>query len=92
MAIESAVVLARALVESSSLEKALSSYEQTRLPRTSLVTRKSRLIGAMAHLRNPVLRGLRNLLLRLTPRASRLAHLRPLVEYDASTVPLAAVR
>ncbi len=88
MAIESAVVLARSLVECASLDEALVRYEHTRLPRTAEVTRRSRLVGQVAQLRNPLLRWLRNWAVRLTPRASRIAQLRPLVEYDASTVPL----
>lgn len=88
MAIESAVILARALVESTTLDEALQRYDRTRLPRTSAVTRRSRLIGEMAQLQNPLLRWLRNTLVRLTPRSSRLAQLRPLVDYDAAHVPL----
>lgn len=88
MAIESAIILARSLVDSTSLAEAITLYELTRLPRTSTVTRRSRLVGAMAQLRNPVLRWLRDWLVRLTPRTSRLAQLRPLVEYDASKVAL----
>jgi 2-polyprenyl-6-methoxyphenol hydroxylase-like FAD-dependent oxidoreductase len=91
MAMESAIVLARSLVESGSLTEALARYELTRLPRTAEITRKSRLLGEVAQLNNPILRLLRNWIVRLTPRASRLAQLRPLVEYDASTAPLLGI-
>ena len=88
MAIESAVVLTRALEASESLREALASYERTRWPRTSWVTKTSFSIGRWAHWEGSWARALRNTLFASLPRSTRLAQVRKLVSYDAARTPL----
>jgi 2-polyprenyl-6-methoxyphenol hydroxylase-like FAD-dependent oxidoreductase len=67
MAIEDAVVLARCLAESADWAPALSSYEARRIRRTSQMVERSRQLGRLAQLENPMLVWLRNALLKATP-------------------------
>jgi 2-polyprenyl-6-methoxyphenol hydroxylase-like FAD-dependent oxidoreductase len=77
-AIEDAVVLARALARGSAdVPAALGAYERERIPRTSHFVEESRKVGKLMHMRNPVARRLRDLLL---PIAIRLGGPRPTVE------------
>jgi 2-polyprenyl-6-methoxyphenol hydroxylase-like FAD-dependent oxidoreductase len=89
MAIESAVVLARALAAHDSLPAALAAYEATRRPRTSYVTAASWRMGRIAHWRHPALRVLRRALVAWTPASMQLRQITRLASYDASTCVLA---
>lgn len=90
MAIESAVVLTRCLQHFDTVPDALRSYELTRFPRTSWVTKTSSTIGRMAHWENGMLRHLRNMLVEHMPASTRVAQLQKLTSYDATRVPLVA--
>tara|TARA_R110002050_G_C8942767_1_gene512710 strand:+ start:1912 stop:3045 length:1134 start_codon:yes stop_codon:yes gene_type:complete len=65
-AIEDAFVLSECLYKYG-ITKAFSEYQKLRLPKAHQVVKASWLVGKMAHLKNPVLMGLRNQMLRLTP-------------------------
>jgi len=81
-AIEDALELARCLGSGTNVEESLKRYEASRIPRTSSVVLASRRIGAMGQLENPLLCGLRNLVLRLTPDSMTLRSLAPVVGYE----------
>jgi 2-polyprenyl-6-methoxyphenol hydroxylase-like FAD-dependent oxidoreductase len=69
-AIEDAVVLGRHLRGAADIASALRRYEAERAPRANAFVRRSRLVGQLARLRNPVLVRLRNTLLsRISPEA-----------------------
>lgn len=65
-AIEDAWVLADCLATHEPSE-AFRAYEERRMKEATRVVKRSRQIGRLAHLRHPVARAARNLLLRLTP-------------------------
>ncbi len=65
-AIEDAYVLSECLSKYKTT-KAFSEYQNLRLPKAHQVVKASWLVGKMAHLSNPILIGLRNQMLRLTP-------------------------
>ena len=65
-AIEDAFVLSECLYKYG-ITKAFSEYQRLRLSKAHQVVKASWLVGKMAHLRNPILIGLRNQMLRLTP-------------------------
>ena len=65
-AIEDAYVLSECL-DKYEIDKAFSEYQKLRLPKAHQVVKASWLVGKMAHLTNPILIGLRNQMLRLTP-------------------------
>lgn len=65
-AIEDAYVLSECL-HKYEIAKAFSEYQKLRLPKAHQVVKTSWLVGKMAHISNPILIGLRNQLLRLTP-------------------------
>ena len=65
-AIEDAFVLSEYL-DKYDVGQAFAAYQKTRLPKAHQVVKTSWLLGKMAHLTNPVLIGLRNQMLRLTP-------------------------
>lgn len=65
-AIEDAYVLSECLSKYGTT-KAFSEYQNLRLPKAHQVVNGSWLVGKMAHLSNPILIGLRNQILRLTP-------------------------
>jgi 2-polyprenyl-6-methoxyphenol hydroxylase-like FAD-dependent oxidoreductase len=66
-AIEDAVILADCLSRYQSIDGALRAYEQTRIPRTAMITQLSRRIGVAAQLSNPVSVRARNLIARVIP-------------------------
>jgi 2-polyprenyl-6-methoxyphenol hydroxylase-like FAD-dependent oxidoreductase len=66
-AIEDALVLADQLDAHSRVTDALQSYEFIRQPKTRFVIERSRQIGRVAHVANPVGRAMRNLAVRCTP-------------------------
>ncbi|NLE89020.1 MAG: FAD-binding protein [Myxococcales bacterium] len=88
MAMESALVLARAVRELPSLEGALRAYQALRGPRTARVTETSRKVGRIAQLESAPLRFLRDLAFRALPERARRAQLEWLASYDASSVEL----
>ncbi len=65
-AIEDAYVLSECLSKYKTT-KAFSEYQNLRLPKAHQVVKASWIIGKMAHLSSPILIGLRNQMLRLTP-------------------------
>ncbi len=67
MAIESSVVLCRALAEESTLPGALRRYQSERMPRTAWITTQSWKLGYAAQAERPLLCALRDLLMRLAP-------------------------
>jgi 2-polyprenyl-6-methoxyphenol hydroxylase-like FAD-dependent oxidoreductase len=66
-AIEDAFVLADRIANSARLEDALQSYEAIRQPKTRFIVERSRQIGRVAHVANPIGRAVRNLAVRFTP-------------------------
>jgi 2-polyprenyl-6-methoxyphenol hydroxylase-like FAD-dependent oxidoreductase len=66
-AVESAWVLAEQLATHASPEDAFREYERIRMPKARRVTERSWRMGRLPHLRNPVARWLRNLVLRWAP-------------------------
>jgi 2-polyprenyl-6-methoxyphenol hydroxylase-like FAD-dependent oxidoreductase len=66
-AIEDGWVIADRLAACASPEAAFAEYERIRGPKARMVVNTSRRFGKMVHLANPVARGARNLLLRITP-------------------------
>jgi len=89
MAMESALILARCLVRSSSPRDALARYERTRWSRTKRITETSWSIGKMAHWEHPLAQSLRNTLFKKTPLSVRQAQLLEVGGYDAASAPLA---
>ncbi len=81
-AIEDAVFLVKSLEKYGLGEQALRHYESLRIPRTSKIIRQSWQLGKMGQLSNPILRVLRNLVVRLTPKSVMLKQLRWL--YDVN--------
>lgn len=65
-AIEDAFVLSACLAKYDTTQ-AFKEYQKLRLPKAHQVVKISWLVGKMAHLSNPILMGLRNQMLRLTP-------------------------
>lgn len=90
MAMESALILARAIRGHSSVGDALRAYQSVRIPRAARITETSRTIGRVAQLENPVLRFVRDLALRAMPERARLRQLSWLASYDAGIVSLPA--
>lgn len=88
MAMESALILARALAQSEDVDDALLRYQKLRAPRTTRVTNMSRTIGQVAQLKNPILRALRDRAFRLMPQRSRNAQLEWVAGYDAASAAL----
>ncbi|WP_303316719.1 FAD-dependent monooxygenase [Flavivirga abyssicola] len=68
-AIEDAFVLSECL-DKYEIIKAFTEYQKLRLPKAHQVVKASWLVGKMAHLKNPILIGLRNQMLRLTPSSA----------------------
>jgi 2-polyprenyl-6-methoxyphenol hydroxylase-like FAD-dependent oxidoreductase len=69
-AIEDAFVLAEQLCAApADPSAAFAHYERIRMPKAHRLVKLAGRFGVMAHLRNPLARGLRNALLRLTPEA-----------------------
>ncbi|TXD39612.1 FAD-binding protein [Lujinxingia vulgaris] len=68
-AVESAVVLGRALQTTPNIEQALRLYERQRIARANLFVKRSFDTGRIAQWKNPLARGIRNLGMRLIPTA-----------------------
>jgi 2-polyprenyl-6-methoxyphenol hydroxylase-like FAD-dependent oxidoreductase len=68
-AIEDAYVLAEQLAVQADPAAAFAAYERLRMPKARQVVNRSWQFGRIVHLRHPLARGLRNLLIRATPEA-----------------------
>ena len=66
--IEDSVVLAACLKKAGQVEPAFLEYERRRMPRTKRILLRSRQLGFIAQLQNPVLCWLRDSLMRFTPK------------------------
>ncbi len=67
-ALEDAVILSREIQRSADMQSAFKSFEKKRLKRTHFIVKRSYQIGKIAQERNPLLAGLRNMVLRLIPQ------------------------
>lgn len=77
---EDALVLSRCLDdETAAIEQALKLYEQKRVSRTSQVVRRSRVMGRLVQLENPLAIRFRNTLLRTMPARAQIKRLEWLV-------------
>ena len=81
-AIEDAFVLSECIY-TYGITKAFSEYQKLRLPKAHQVVKASWFIGKMAHLKNPLLIGLRNQLLRLTPASVKRKQNEPIFQLAA---------
>lgn len=66
-AVEDAAVLAECLTSNRDPAAAFAAYEERRRAKATLVVKRSWQFGKLAHLRHPLLRALRNVLVRSTP-------------------------
>lgn len=79
-ALEDAITLVTVLDAHPDVPAALVAYDHMRRPRTQMISRRSRRIGALAQMR--ALPALRNLALRLTPSSSLLNALAPVLDWQ----------
>lgn len=84
MAMESAYVLARALNEEADHCAAFARYERERHERTAWITNTSWMIGKGGQVENPLLIGLRNLLVKITPTGAMSRKLHQAAGYDVT--------
>ena len=82
-AIEDAVVLARCLGDGGEVVSSLRLYEASRIPRTADVVRRSRLVGRILQLENPLLCRLRDAVARRTSARVQLRQLASVARYEA---------
>ncbi|WP_126246885.1 FAD-dependent monooxygenase [Chitinophaga rhizosphaerae] len=83
-AIEDAVILAAELSRNTDPQDAFRAFDNRRQERTRMIIRRSRALGNMAQLQNPVLIGLRNAVFRCTPTAVFRRQLKILYSVDLS--------
>jgi FAD-dependent urate hydroxylase len=81
-AIEDAVALADCIAGSKEIAAALQIYEGRRLRRTNRIVEQSRRIGRMGQLENPLVRGLRNSLIKLIPASAQMKQLEWIIGYE----------
>ncbi|HEV8145357.1 MAG TPA: FAD-dependent monooxygenase [Bryobacteraceae bacterium] len=81
-AIEDAMQLAACLAVERNVETALKNYESRRIKRTDSIVSASRRLGAMSQIDSPIVCGLRDLMMRLTPNSVTLRTLAPVVGYE----------
>ena len=81
-ALEDTVVLARCLQEAGATADALWRYERLRSTRTAMVVRRSRRLGRVGQLENPLLCVLRNRALAMTPPKAQLRQLEEVMGYE----------
>lgn len=86
MAIESAYVLARALNEESDYRSALKRYENERHERTAWITNTSWLIGKSGQVEHPLLIGLRNFIVKITPTGAMQRNLHQAAGFDVTKI------
>ena len=79
-AIEDAVVLDACLAAASSIDDALTRYEQRRVPRANAIVRASRRFGAIAQWRNPIAAWIRDRAMSLTPASVAINQARRLMD------------
>jgi 2-polyprenyl-6-methoxyphenol hydroxylase-like FAD-dependent oxidoreductase len=79
-AIEDAVVLDTCLAAASSVDDALTRYEQRRVPRANAIVRASRRFGAIAQWRNPIAAWIRDQAMSLTPASVAINQARRLMD------------
>lgn len=84
MAMESAYVLARALSEEPDYRSALKRYENERHERTAWITNTSWSIGKGGQVENPLVIGLRNFLVKITPTGAMQRNLHQAAGYDVT--------
>ncbi|WP_406232944.1 FAD-dependent monooxygenase [Nocardia sp. NBC_01009] len=77
-ALEDAVTLARVAAEDGDLAR----YDAQRRPRTQMIVKRSRVIGAVGQLSSPLAVLARNALLRLTPPSVQLKSLAPVLDWE----------
>lgn len=77
-ALEDAVVLARVAAEGADLAR----YDAQRRPRTQMIVKRSRVIGAVGQLSSPVAVLARNALLRATPPSVQFKSLAPILDWQ----------
>jgi 2-polyprenyl-6-methoxyphenol hydroxylase-like FAD-dependent oxidoreductase len=82
-AIEDAVVLARCLGDGGEVVSSLRLYEARRIPRTADVVRRSRRVGRILQLENPLLCRLRDAVARRTSARAQLRQLETVARYEA---------
>ena len=82
-AVEDAVVLARCLGDRGATAEALRLYERLRSDRAAMVVRRSRRVGAVGQLKNPVLCWLRDRALAVIPPKAQLRQLEEVLGYEA---------
>ncbi len=85
MAMEDGVVLAVCLGKSSSIGEGLRAYEERRIPRTREIVLASRRIGDFSQWANPLLRGLRDAAVWVTPRKVTVRQFLSVVGYELLT-------
>jgi 2-polyprenyl-6-methoxyphenol hydroxylase-like FAD-dependent oxidoreductase len=86
-AIEDAVALAHCLGQGGDAESALRSYEESRIPRTTAITKKSLRVGIVGQLENPLACALRNAMIRITPSVISLRFMESILRNDAPDLP-----
>ncbi|MFE9579076.1 FAD-dependent monooxygenase [Nocardia sp. NPDC006044] len=78
-ALEDAVVLAHVATRGGDL----TDYDSQRRPRTQMIVKRSRLIGAVGQLSSPMAVLARNALLRLTPSSTQFKSLAPVLDWES---------
>ena len=68
LALEDAATLANCINEFATPEEAFKVFERKRIARTTKIVNASRTLGRVAQVENPLLIGLRNTALKLTPK------------------------
>jgi 2-polyprenyl-6-methoxyphenol hydroxylase-like FAD-dependent oxidoreductase len=79
-AIEDAVVLDDCLAQATTIDEALTRYEQRRIARANGIVRASRQMGAIAQWSNPIAAWLRDRIMSLTPPSAAIRQARKLME------------
>ena len=81
-AIEDAVVLAECVRAENDVASALRIYERKRMSRTADIARRSRFLSKVAQVENPLLCGLRNVVVRAMPLRLQLRQLDPILGHE----------
>ena len=85
-AIEDAVVLAASLKSAGNVQQGFLHYERRRKPRTRDVVLQSRRVGMLGQASNPILCGLRDVAMRLTPAPMAARQIKSLVDFQFLSV------
>lgn len=86
LAIEDAMVLARCFEKYGATEEALRKYEGCRYQRTAAITKYSRFYGTIGQSENPLISGVKKILLPLAPEAVLQRLVQTVFDYDPNTV------